>query len=147
MRAQQPQRPQLLACGERSLVSTADQRDRRANGLADNAREVRVVGASKQQGIHIGGANRGQQSLGEGRDLTTTGLVALDKFDQSRTRRRCQRYRATSCGNRVFIGARGDRPHRSDHPDAIITGDPDERSRPRLDNPNHRHRQLCGKFL
>ena len=55
---------------------------------------------------------------------------------------RCQRHCGAGVGDRLLAGAGGDRAHRAEYSDAIVGGDPDERSLAWFRPPHNRNRQF-----
>ena len=48
------------------------------------------MGAAEQQGIDVGGQQRGEQALGQHGHLVAVVTAALDELDEARARRRLQ---------------------------------------------------------
>ena len=83
-RAQQAELAERAAGGEGGLVGRADTSvTSGTHHVADHAGEVRVVRAAEQQGVDVGLAHRGEQALGEDRDLVAGRLAALDELDEA----------------------------------------------------------------
>ena len=87
VRAQQAELAEHPRRAERRLVGRADQRDVGPIDVADHPGEERVVRAAEQQGVDVGGRDRGEQPLGEHRHLVAGRLAALDELDEAGARR------------------------------------------------------------
>ena len=84
--ARSPLAVQEVSDRERGLVGARHEHHIPAHHVADRTGEQGVMRATEDQGVHLGGQQRGEQPLGEHVDLVGIDVSGLDELHESRTR-------------------------------------------------------------
>jgi hypothetical protein len=121
-------------------LGRVDQEHVRAHQVADDPGEQRVVGAAEDQGVDLGGQQRGQVAAGQVQDLRAGGLAPLHVLDEPGAGLGDQGDVLVGLLDGLAVAARADRPLGADQAHVAVAGQAHRGPHRRLDHLDHRQR-------